>query len=420
MAASQTIRTLKLSLLADLNGFGPNLKTAQSDFDKFQQGISRAAVPAAAALTAIGTAAFSAITAASDLSQTFGAVEQVFGGRAARRIEEFSLAAADALGQSRQDALGAAQQFGILGRAAELEGDELADFAITLATLASDLAAFGNTNPQDAINALGSALRGEFNPIERYGVVLNAAATQQIALREGLAETATEITAADQVYARFLAIVEQTQIQQGQFARESESLASQSAIAKANLENFRIEVGEQLVPVLGDVLPLVADFVAFIGSLDPETIVLVAQALAGIAASITLINVALKAFAALQGAAKLLGALFASGVGAPLVAGGAILGGIGYAASQGLEGRDTTPQPFAPAFGYGEYAGPGFRPGDAGFVPNRFSRAPGGVTINNVNVSGFVGNERELARAIQRAQEQARRSGALRPAGSFG
>jgi len=402
MAASQTIRTLKLSLLADTSGFNKNIKSAQSDFDKFSQNVSKLAVPAAAAFTGLATAAFSAIEAASDLQQTFGAVEQIFGERAARRLEEFALGAADALGQSRQEALGAAQQFGILGRTAGLEGEELADFAIQLSVLASDLAAFGNTNPQDAIEALGSALRGEFNPIERYGVVLNAAAVQQVALAEGLAETAQEITAADQVYARFLAIVEQTQVQQGQFARESESLASQTSIAKAQLENFRIEIGEQLLPVFVDFLPLLRGAVDAFVALDPDQVIAFAEGLAILTGAIVALNVALKGFAALQGAYAALAT--------PLGAAGAIALGVSASTEEGALTREESRARFANRQLQRERD-------RLAFLQQR-NRAFGD-TIVNIDVSGFVGNERELARAVLRAQEEARRSGGLATPGTF-
>lgn len=399
MAASQTIRTLKLALLADVSKFGPELKKSASDFDKFSEGVSRAAVPATAAIGAIGAAAFSAINAASDLSQTFGAVEQVFGGRAAARLDEFAREAANSLGQSRQQALGAAQTFGILGRTAGLEGDRLADFAIELSQLASDLAAFGNTNPQDAIEALGSALRGEFNPIERYGVVLNAAAVQQQALKAGLAETAQEITAADQVYARYLAIIEQTTIQQGQFAREQDSLSSQAAIAKANIENFRVEIGEQLVPALSAALPVLTGLVQQFAATDPELIVAIGTAILGLSVAINALNVSLKAFAALQGAYKLLTA------GAGGVLGLAAAGPVAGIATVGVVDE----------LGLGGVQGQVSTGGLRGLVPSGLPAAPAPrrTTNTTINITGFVGSEVELSRAIVRAQEQARRSGQL-------
>jgi hypothetical protein len=162
MVASQTIRTLKLSLLADVTDFSKGLNTAQSGFDRFSSGLNTAATRfALPVLGAIGALGASAINAASDLAETSDAIEAVFGTESAAQLQTFARNAAQTLGQSRQQALNAAQTFGLFGRQAGLSGDELVDFTTTLTTLAGDLASFQNTTPEQAINALGAALRGE-------------------------------------------------------------------------------------------------------------------------------------------------------------------------------------------------------------------------------------------------------------------
>ena len=138
--ASQTLRTLKLSLLADVSQFGSQLDKAGSSFNKFSRGVEQASKFATVAIGAIGGLAASAVNAASDLSETSSAVEQVFGPRASRQLQTFASNAAQALGQSRQQALAAAQTFGIFGTSAGLVDDELVDFTTSLVTLAADLA----------------------------------------------------------------------------------------------------------------------------------------------------------------------------------------------------------------------------------------------------------------------------------------
>jgi len=225
---------------------------------------------------------------------------------------------------------------------------------------------------------------------------------RQQALAAGLAESAQEITAADQVYARFLAIVEQTQVQQGQFARESDSLASQTAVAKAQLENFRIEVGEELLPALVEFLPLIRGAVDAFVALDPEQVIAFAEALAYLTGIIVGLNVALKGFAALQGAYAALAT--------PLGAAGAIALGVSASTEEGaLTESELAARNANRALQ---------RERDRlAFLQQRNQAL--GNTIVNVDVAGFVGNERELARAITRAQEEARRSGGLANAGSF-
>ena len=119
MAASQTLRTLKLSLLADVSNFGSQLDKAGSGFKKFSKGVEQASKFANVAIGAIGAIGTSAVNAASDLDETSSAVEQVFGRRASAQLQAFARDAAQALGQSRQAALEASQTFGIFGTAAD-------------------------------------------------------------------------------------------------------------------------------------------------------------------------------------------------------------------------------------------------------------------------------------------------------------
>ncbi|HEY7821934.1 MAG TPA: hypothetical protein VIG24_03830, partial [Acidimicrobiia bacterium] len=189
MAASQTLRTLKLSLLADVSDFGAGMGKAGSDFQKFSRSVESASRVATGVIGAIGAIGVSAVQAASDLGETSSAVEQVFGIRASSQLQRFAASAAQSLGQSRQQALEAAQQFGIFGTSAGLAGDELVEFTTDLVTLASDLASFNNTDVDTAITALGAALRGESEPIRQFGVLLDAATLKQRALAEGIIET---------------------------------------------------------------------------------------------------------------------------------------------------------------------------------------------------------------------------------------
>ena len=90
MAASQTIRTLKLSLLADTAQFGKDLGKAGISFRDFSRGVERASAFAVGALGAIGTAAFEAVNLASDLEETGNKVGEIFGAEGRRQLEEYA------------------------------------------------------------------------------------------------------------------------------------------------------------------------------------------------------------------------------------------------------------------------------------------------------------------------------------------
>jgi hypothetical protein len=143
------------------------------------------AVAGAFAVDKVVDFAKKSITAASDLNETMSKSNAVFGS-AAGAVQKWSKTSATSIGQSQQAALDAASTFGIFGKAAGMTGSDLSKFSTDLVGLSSDMASFSNTTPQEAVDALGSALRGESEPIRKYGVILNAAAIKAEAVSTGL------------------------------------------------------------------------------------------------------------------------------------------------------------------------------------------------------------------------------------------
>lgn len=187
-----------------------------------------------------------AVAAASDLSEAASKSEVVFGG-AANAIDAFSTTAAEKLGLSKRQALDATSTFATFGKSAGLTGDELAKFATKLTSLSSDLASFYNTDSSDAILAIGAGLRGETEPLRRYGVLLDDASLRQEALRQGIvATTKVALTPQQRVLAAQALILKQTSDAQGDFARTSDGLANSQRTAAAEAENAKAALGEGL------------------------------------------------------------------------------------------------------------------------------------------------------------------------------
>ena len=220
-----------------------------------------------------------AVTAASDLNETVAKTGQIFGEEALPGLEEWADTAAETFGQSKQQALDAASTFAIFGKAAGLAGDELTGFSTDLVQLSSDMASFFNTSPEDAITAIGAALRGESEPIRRYGVLLNEATLQQRALSLGIIESTKQaLTPQQRVLAAQAEIFAQTSDAQGDFARTSDGLANQQRILQATLDDVSAEIGQQLLPIMVDLVtflndeavPAFRDFISLISG-DTET-----------------------------------------------------------------------------------------------------------------------------------------------------
>jgi hypothetical protein len=190
------------------------------------------------------------VSAASDLGETLSKTNVLFGD-SANQIVAFAKTASTQFGQSKQQALDAAATFATFGKAAGLAGTDLVDFSTGFVGLASDLASFNNTTPEQAIEAIGAALRGESEPLRQYGVLLDDASMRQKALELGIVQTTKEaLTPQQKVLAAQALIYEQTSAAQGDFARTSGGLANQQRILDAQMANLQATIGEALLPVV--------------------------------------------------------------------------------------------------------------------------------------------------------------------------
>jgi hypothetical protein len=199
-----------------------------------------------------------AIQAASDLQENTSKIEVIFGD-AGRAVTDFAKTAARDIGQSQNQVLAAAGTFGTFGKAAGLAGDQLATFTNDFITLSADLASFNNATPDEAINAIGAALRGEAEPLRRFGVLLNDATLKSAALELGIYSGSGALTAQQKILAAQKVIYEQTGDAQGDFERTSDGLANQQRILSAQFENVKTKIGELLIPAFSALVKFLND-----------------------------------------------------------------------------------------------------------------------------------------------------------------
>ena len=261
---------INIPILTSFNGKGAeaaikefqNLTKAS---DKAEFAINKMAVPAALAFGAIVTGGYKAAQAASDFNETVSKSGIIFG-EASTEIKRFADTAASSLGLSKQAALDAAATMGTFGKSAGLAGTDLSNFSIEMVKLSGDLASFHNANPADVALALGAALRGEAEPIRKFGVLLNDAAVKAQAMKMGLYDGTGALDAQAKVLATQKLILEQTSDAQGDFARTSEGAANQQRILKAQVDNAKVSIGQAFLPILEAVLPVLVNFATAIGN----------------------------------------------------------------------------------------------------------------------------------------------------------
>lgn len=258
---AQDYRTLKLEVLAETKQFVKGMSDANKETSTFGDKLGDFAKKAGIALAAVGAAAGvmaikigkEAIAAASDLAESTSKVGVIFGD-VSKEIEKFASTAAASLGQTRIQAQNAASTFATFGKAAGLTGQDLSKFSIEFVRLASDLASFNNTSVDQAINALGAALRGEAEPIRAYGVLLNDATLKAKAMEMGIYDGSGSLTAQQKVLAAHQVVLSQTTDAQGDFARTADGMANSQKILTARLEEAKITLGQALLPVALEVV----------------------------------------------------------------------------------------------------------------------------------------------------------------------
>lgn len=219
------------------------------------------------------------IDAAADLGESINAVDVVFG-NGAQTIHDYGKTAATAVGLAQNEFNSLATNTGALLTNFGFAQQAAANESINLTERAADMASVFNTDVGDALFAVQAALRGESEPIRRFGVSLDVASVKAKAVEMGLAATTAEVDKHAQAQAAIALIYEQTNAVAGDFANTSGSLANQQRIMAAELENAKAEMGQALLPVMlnlvevaRDLMPAFTDIVGavfeLVGALGP-------------------------------------------------------------------------------------------------------------------------------------------------------
>lgn len=254
MAGRETIGQAWVAVTPDTEHFG---READQGVKSALGGLAKAA---AGMFAAIGVKNFvgDIISAAGDMGETISKTNAIFGEQSTG-LQTWAEGAAQSLGQSKQQALDAASTFAVFGKGAGLAGDDLAMFAAGLTGVASDLASFHNASPEEAIQALGAGLRGEAEPLRRFGILLDDATLRAKAMEMGLTKTTKDaLTPQQKVLASQAVIMSQLGDAQGDFARTSGGLANQQRILSAEFANAKTELGERLLPIATKVTSFLA------------------------------------------------------------------------------------------------------------------------------------------------------------------
>lgn len=243
---------LKVDIVSDARGVNKGVSQAESRLGKLGNAAKKvgklAGVGLAAAGVAAGAFAVSSIKAASDVEQSFGGLESVFG-KNADAVKEWANAGAKSVGLAKSDYASLAtivgSQLQNMGRSSKQAAGQTHD----LIGLGADLSATFGGSVADAVGAVSSLLKGERDPIERYGVSIKQADINARLASQGLSGLTGKALAQAQATAALDLLTKQTTASHGAFARETDTLAHQQQVLSAQFDNTKAAIGAKLLPV---------------------------------------------------------------------------------------------------------------------------------------------------------------------------
>ncbi|GAB3293053.1 D-Ala-D-Ala carboxypeptidase family metallohydrolase [Pseudoclavibacter terrae] len=220
------------------------------------------------AAAAIAVTAFSAVRAgdflkssiqdAGQLEQSVGAVDVVFK-ESAGQISEWAAGSARSLGLTKNEYNELGTLIGTQLKNGGTAMDELAPKTNNLITLGADLSAMFGGTTKDAVGALSSALKGERDPIEAYGVSLNQAGVDAKAAELGFEKVGGALSTEANQAATLAIIMDQTADAHGQFGKELDTFAGKQAVFNALWGDAKTRIGTALLPAATAFMSLLTD-----------------------------------------------------------------------------------------------------------------------------------------------------------------
>jgi hypothetical protein len=322
---------LQLKITGDASGAKKSLDDAHASAEDFKKGLDVLSIGAAGALGGIGLLAKGAYDAASTLQQTTGSIDAVFGDWAVD-IEQSAQKAAAGVGLSTSKYEEMAAVIGAQLHNAGMDHAAMTENTQKLIATGADMAAVFGGTAADAVDALSSALKGEMDPIERYGVSLNQAAIQA----QMVADHTDKATGAAAQSAKTQAILElitkQTAETHGQWADQANTAAEKQQILSAQVENVKAKLGDALIPIVTDAIGKFSGMADWVSN-NTGTAEKFALVIGGLAAAILLVNGAVKLYEAgtkVAAAAQWIWnvAMDANPIGLLVIAVAAVIGGV--------------------------------------------------------------------------------------------
>ena len=204
------------------------------------------------------------IEAASNLQEVANVVDVTFGA-SAQKINQWAKQNAASFGLSETAAKRYAGTYGTMAKQFNMTEEQAASMAIELTKLTGDIASFYNMEDKAAATKLKAIFTGETEGLKELGVVMTETQLNAYAMANGWNKTTKDMTEQEKVVLRYQYTMEKLGHAQGDFMRTSDGYANSVRTLKLNLEDLKVEIGNELIPVAAQGISAVGNVIKTIG-----------------------------------------------------------------------------------------------------------------------------------------------------------
>jgi hypothetical protein len=269
-----------LNVVSTFKGDGLAAATRQlGAFGSAAGGLGSTLGKVGAALASFGIAAKAVqftqktIDEAKNLQQNLFALDLIFG-KLSPEMENFAKGAAK-IGLSQAEAAKASVFLGSVMKQSGFGIEDVAKKTQTLVSLASDLALVYQYDVQEALLGMTALFRGEYDPIEKFGVAMKQSEINAVLVAKKLNHLTGEQRRLAEQTIRYDLFLQRATDSVGAFGRSSGNLAAESLKLSAEFKNMQSTVGAALVPTITD---LVIALKPLVEQLTPRLIQLLGDA----------------------------------------------------------------------------------------------------------------------------------------------
>lgn len=138
-----------------------------------------------------------------------------------------------------------------------LIGETSVNTSKALTMLSADLSSLKNVDLNTVMTNLQSGLIGQSRALYKYGIDITNNTLQTYAYANGVNKAVSEMTQAEKMQLRLLAILDQSKVAWGDQANTINSVANQYRILKQQISNLARIIGNLFLPIVQKVLPVV-------------------------------------------------------------------------------------------------------------------------------------------------------------------